>query len=255
MRIENKENSGLPCLVFPMGMEQYPFLHRVEVRRRWKRGHAIFREVFFEGRMLFVVRSGIGPERAAAAIRELEIQPTAILSVGTAGGLVPDLRVGDLVISSETVYSHEPKHIMKWPEHLVNAVSHACHREDRRHEVARLVTVGDAVFSREERERLHYATGAIAVDMESHALGLEASRLKIPFTALRVISDDFYSPPLPDSRAVRIQWRTPQKLPETIALKWRRRSFLRRFKSSIEVLHPVLVRIIRESGLRRSFNL
>jgi nucleoside phosphorylase len=250
MPSDNKENSGLPCLVFPMGMEQYPFLNRVEVRKRWKRGNAILREVFFEGRLLLLVRCGIGPDRAAAAIRALDVRPSAILSVGTAGGLVPDLRMGDLVVSSETVYGHEPERIMKWPEHLVDAVSRACHREDCRHKIARVVTVRDAVFPRDDRQRLHQVTGAVAVDMESHALGLEASRLGVPFAALRVISDDLHSPPLPDSRSTRIQWKTPQKLPETIASKWRRRCFLKRFKSSIEALHPVLVRMIRESGFQ-----
>ncbi len=163
-----------------MGMEQYPFLHRVEVRRRWKRGNAIFREVFFEGRLLLVVRCGIGPDRAAAAIRALDVRPSAVLSVGTAGGLVPDLSIGDLVVSSETVYAHEPERIMKWPERLVDAVSSACHREDCCHKIARVVTVRDAVFPRDDRQRLHQVTGAVAVDMESHALGLEASRLEIP---------------------------------------------------------------------------
>ncbi|MBI5250942.1 MAG: hypothetical protein HY912_15750 [Desulfomonile tiedjei] len=250
MPAENKENSGLLCLVFPMGMEQYPFLQRVEVRRRWKSGNAIFREVFFEGRILLVVRSGIGPDKAAAALRKLDVRPAAILSVGTAGGLVPDLKVGHMVISSETVYGHDPEHAVECPQRLVEAVSNACLKEDCQHKIARLVTVRDAVFPREDRQRLHELTGAVAVDMESHALGLEALRIGIPFTSLRVVSDDLFSSPLPDLRSVKIQWKAPHKLPRTIAAKLQRRVFLRRFKFSIDMLHPVLVRIIRESSFK-----
>ncbi len=249
---ETKENSGRLCLVFPMGMEQYPFLHRVEVKRRWKSGNAIFREAFFEGRIVLVVRSGIGPEKAAAALRKLDEKPAAVLSVGTAGGLVPDLRICDLVISSETLYGDHPERLVECSKHVVEAVSSACQKENCRHKIARLVTVRDAVFPREERHKLHQSTGAIAVDMESHALGLEALRLGIPFTSLRVISDDLFSAPLPDLRSVRIQWKNPRKLPHTIVAKFRRRAFLKRFKSSIEMLHPVLVRIIRESCFQQT---
>ncbi len=200
---------------------------------------------------MLVVRSGIGPEKAAAALRKLDEKPAAILSVGTAGGLVPDLRICDLVISSETLYGDHPERSVECPKHLVEAVSSACQKETFRHKIARLVTVRDAVFSREDRHKLHQLTGAFAVDMESHALGLEALRLDIPFTSLRVISDDLFSAPLPDLRSVKIQWKTPRKLPQTIVAKLHRRAFLKRFKSSIEMLHPVLVRIIRESCFQR----
>lgn len=207
----------------------------------------MFREVFFEGRLVTVVRCGIGPERAAEALRKLDSRPAAILSVGTAGGLVPELKVSDLLISSETVYGHDPEEVIAWPNQLIETVSRACSKESRRHIIGRLATVREPVFPRDERQRLHQSTGAVAVDMESHALGLEAIRLGIPFTSLRVISDDLFSSPLPGLKSVMVNWKEPQKLPETIAARIRRREFLKKFRRSIEILHPVLVRVIRET--------
>ncbi|WP_157212204.1 hypothetical protein [Desulfomonile tiedjei] len=244
--MKNSENTDYVCIVFPMGMEQFPFLQRLEVRKRWRSGHAVYREAYFEGRTILVVRCGIGPEKAAAAIRKLATKPKAVLSAGTAGGLVPTLERTHLVVSSETVYGHDPASILHCDEDLVRDVSRACTLESCSMSVARLATVREAVFPQEDRKRLHVETGALAVDMESHAIGIEACRLDVPFVSLRVISDDFHSHPLPGIRETRIQWNAPCSLPGVLRAKWHRHLFLRRFASSIEILHPVLVRIVRQ---------
>lgn len=47
-----------------------------------------------------------GPQSAAAAYRRLQdnVDPTTILLVGIAGGIRPDLQVGDVVIADEVIY-------------------------------------------------------------------------------------------------------------------------------------------------------
>ena len=44
----NKENSPL-CFVFPMGIEAHQFIHRVEVRRRWKKRKSNLQGSIFRG--------------------------------------------------------------------------------------------------------------------------------------------------------------------------------------------------------------
>ncbi|MGO8820954.1 MAG: hypothetical protein ACLQO6_06990, partial [Desulfomonilaceae bacterium] len=92
-----KENYTF-CFVFAMGLEARPFHKRVETKRRWKIGQATHREVFFEGNIISVVRSGIGFEKALAAAKGVKGRPTFMLSVGTCGALVPDLSPGDILI-------------------------------------------------------------------------------------------------------------------------------------------------------------
>ena len=225
-----------------------PLLRRVEVIRRWKRGRATYREAFFEGHTLLIVRSGIGPKRAAAAVNGLEIRPSALLSIGTAGSLVADLEIGDLIVSSETVCETSPDEIMKWPRSLVASVAGACDAENLPYSVARLVTVKKVVFSLEERGSLHKLTGASAVDMESHAIGLEARKLGIPFASLRVVSDDLRSPPLPDPRGLRLRWRNPRTLRKELTALIRWRIFLRNFRRVVQRLPPVALRLVRESS-------
>ncbi len=237
--------SLLPCIVFPMGIEAYRFLGKLEVRRRWQRGKATFREAFFEGKMLTVVRCGIGPARAANAIRNLESQPGAIICAGAAGGLTPSMKIGDAIISSESVYPHEPESILPSDDALVEMLAAVCRARGLRHSVARSVTVKDAVFPKQDRENLHALTRALAVDMESHAIGLEAARLGVPFACVRVITDDMETPAPPEPGEVRAIWKTPLQLHRKLPLYFRRRDFMRKFDKSLDVLHQILVGALR----------
>jgi adenosylhomocysteine nucleosidase len=242
----NRENADL-CVIFPLGMEAYPFLRRVQVLRRWQKGKATYREVFFEGKVFLTVRCGIGPEKAAAAVRNLGCRPSVIVCAGTAGSLVPDLKRRELIVSSETVFGHEPREVVASAAHLVDALAEACCGEALPHRVARLATVTRAVFPIEERRMLHAATGAHGVDMESHAMNLEASSIGVPFASLRVVSDDFASPPLPDSRNFKAMWKRPATIPRELVKYLRWVTFLRDFRGAVEALHPVLVRLIRDT--------
>lgn len=238
----NRENRPL-CVVFPLGIEAYPFLRRVEVRSRRSRNKAVYRKVFFEGHTLTVVKCGIGPERAAQAIRHLDEEPAAIVCAGTAGALVQDLKAYDMVISAETVFGDAPAGVLAWPDALAEAAGRACRAEGLPHRLCRLATVRDAVFHRRDRERLHCTTGAAAVDMESHALGVEAKKRDIPFVAIRVISDDVNSlgPDTP------LKLTTLLKNPGKLVGLYRSAVFMKKFLRSIQLLHPVLIRLIRDS--------
>lgn len=231
-----------------MGIEAHQFIHRVEVRRRWKKGKATYRDAFFEGKRLLIVRSGIGPDKAAAAIRNLNVTPTAVICAGTAGGLVPHLKIGDMVVSSDTLFAHDPSNTCKCPQLVTEALASACRGENLTCKVTRIATARDAVFAREERWGLHETTGAEAVDMESHAICMEATRLGVPFTSLRVISDDLDSPPLPDWRGLKELTRNPLQLRQNLAAMLRWWAFLKTFRRVVGLLHPVLVRMIRDSG-------
>jgi nucleoside phosphorylase len=236
------------CIVFPMGIEAYPFLKRVEVIRRWTRNKVVYREAFFEGHSLVIVRSGIGPARAAAAVRGLESQPSAILCVGTAGGLAPDSRIGDIVVASEMVFKDQPDNILKGSDELVQAVASACDSEGLRFRIARTVTSSKPIISSSERRQLHELTGGHAVDMESHAVGVEAAKMGVPFAAFRVISDDINSAPFPEPLMLKELWRRPTQFAAILpgAVKWMR--FIKDFRRSIELLPPGLVRFIRNSA-------
>lgn len=243
----NRENESL-CLVFPMGAEAYPFLQRVEVRSRRRAGSAVYREAFFEGSTFSIVRCGIGPRRAAAAIRSLDRKPAAVVCVGTAGALVKDLKFGDIVVAGETVSGDAPGSVVGWSDDLVEDLGNSCVAEGMYHRIVRLATVSSAVFTGEGRKHLHDCTGAHAVDMETHAMGIEASNLGVPFAALRVISDDLSSPPLTGRQGLKDVWKSPRDVPGRLLEAYRWWRFVGRFGRAVELLHPVLVRMLRDAG-------
>jgi adenosylhomocysteine nucleosidase len=247
-RFNMDREKGPLCIVFPMGIEAHPFLKRVEVTRRWTRNRAVYREAFFEGHSLLIVRSGIGPARAAAAVKGLEARPSAILSVGTAGGLASDSRIRDIVVASEIVFKDQPDNVLKCSEELVQAVASACGSEGLRFRIARILTSSNAIISGMERRRLHEMTDSHAVDMESHAIGVGAAKMGVPFTAFRVISDDVTSAPFPEPITLKDLWRRPSQFTSILPAAFAWMKFIKDFQKSIELLPPCLVRFIRNSG-------
>jgi nucleoside phosphorylase len=239
-----KENYTF-CFVFAMGVEARPFLKRVEVKRRWKIGHATHREVFFEGDMILVVRSGIGFEKALTATKGVQGRPTFILSVGTCGALTPDLSPGDLLIADETVLQDNPNERIKCSESAVENLQRACSRAGLRYKIGPIATATKPIFHRTERERLQHTSGAYAVDMESHAIATGASSIGSSFGVIRVVSDGMEAAPLPD-RSIIKNWRKQlHKIPGNInsLLKWWK--FLRTFNASVRKLDKPLVELTR----------
>jgi adenosylhomocysteine nucleosidase len=240
----NKEKYTF-CFVFAMGIESHRFLKRVEIKKRWKVGHATHRAVFFEGDTFLVIRSGIGFQKALEACRSVNSRPEHILSVGTCGALTEELLPGNIVLASETIYSGDPSVRVKCSGRLLAASESACSRLGLKYRVAPLVTSDKAVFLRSEREKLKLRCGAEAVDMESHAIGIGAASIGSPFGVIRVVSDGINSPPLPDSSVIKNWKNRLHRLPENVGplLAWWK--FLKAFNASIKKLDGPLIELTR----------
>jgi adenosylhomocysteine nucleosidase len=103
---------------------------------------------------------------------------TGILSIGLGGALAEGLSAGDWVVAS-TVDRIETD--PEWTNRLLSRLPGA-----------RLgpITGSDAmVVDAAAKAALHAATGALAVDMESHVASRAARRHGLPFAAARTISD------------------------------------------------------------------
>ena len=117
----------------------------------------------------------------SALERAVERGAAGIISFGIAGGLAPDLAVGDLVVGS-AVSSSEGRFPTDqlWARQLVQALPGAVHAE---------IVAVDAPINSIEKHRLYLRTGAAAVDMESHIAARIAAANRIPFAACRAIID------------------------------------------------------------------
>ncbi len=132
--------------------------------------------------------SGIGPRRARRAAEALVKKGcTALLSWGTAGGLVPGLSPGSLLLPKRIIAADQTVHDVDpgWHGRMVNRLS------GRLKLLTEPLAESPGVLTRPaEKQNLSHRTGAVAVDMESAALAAVAQRAAIPFIAVRAISDD-----------------------------------------------------------------
>ena len=106
-----------------------------------------------------------------------------IVSLGLAGGLAPIPQVGDILIGSHVVterehYACDPG----WSRVLRTKLPEA-------HSVV-IAGVEEPALHMGAKKELFRATGAHAVDMESHVTARFALERGLPFVVLRVVSDD-----------------------------------------------------------------
>ena len=106
----------------------------------------------------------------------------AILSIGVAGALAPDLKAGTVCVADAVVVptgesmSTDPR----WTEAMSRVLGAPA---------LRIAGVDAPVGSVSAKSELHRQTGAHLVDMESHIVARVASVCGLPFAALRIVTD------------------------------------------------------------------
>ncbi|MGH6768765.1 MAG: phosphorylase [Xanthobacteraceae bacterium] len=140
-----------------------------------------------EGPGVITIRAGGDPTRLRAMLGA-HIVPNcrAVISVGIAGGLDPELRPGDVIVATG-VAAPDRRHAASLDVARRLAARLSAH--PKRVVLADLAGVDAAVMCPIAKRDLHRSTGAIAVDMESHVAADFAARYGLPFAAVRVVCD------------------------------------------------------------------
>lgn len=119
---------------------------------------------------------------ASALATTITPATSAILSIGIAGALSPELEVGDAVIAERVVTANEAFETdAKWTARLAAALPDA--------HIGAILGRGAVADSADVKAALFESSRADAVDMESHLAARAARERGLPFAALRVISD------------------------------------------------------------------
>ncbi len=161
-----------------------------------------------EGGKAVLVVSGMGRVHAEAATRSVleERSPSAVLSLGFAGGLVAGQRAGDLVVAQVLIPAGSLPNDDRKPR-----VSEALDADRTlsekaldvlatlglRHRAGACVTASRLVSRPGTKRRLGSDTGALAVEMESFWIALACRERNVPFLAVRAVVDTVERP-LPD---------------------------------------------------------
>jgi adenosylhomocysteine nucleosidase len=149
------------------------------------------------GKACLLVQTGIGRRRAEKATGfVLERFPvTAVVSLGFAGALTPDLRIGDVVVCAtvrrasgfgkdegkEEAYAADAS--------LLGLASSVAGDGSTRSLAGTCVTTPGVVSGAQAKQELSREFPAQIVDMESYWVAMMASSRRVPFIAIRSTSD------------------------------------------------------------------
>jgi adenosylhomocysteine nucleosidase len=145
---------------------------------------------------LTLIATGMGTTRAReTARRALEAFPGTklVISAGVAGALSEGLRPGDLVVADRLMLggreSSSAAHILPLDPGQVRAAEQALRAAGLRFATGAMLTAGRVLADGAAKRVAKEQSGAIAVDMESAVLGLEAAAHGMPFVCVRAVLD------------------------------------------------------------------
>lgn len=196
------------AIIGAMEEEVALLLSRMTEVRSLKAGVGRLHSGRLNGLDVVLLQSGIGKVNAAVTTTLLleRFHCELIINTGAAGGLAPELKVGDVVIAEELIYSdvdatafsYAYGQVPQMPDRypvagdLLAAAKQVIARTSRAEAVVTgLITTADSFISRPERadEILSRFPAAKATDMEGAAIAQTAYQFGVPFVAVRAISD------------------------------------------------------------------
>jgi nucleoside phosphorylase len=148
------------------------------------------------GEEVVLVATGIGIERARETARhalQTLPPPRLVISTGVAGGLIPELKAGDLVIADRLLLEteggafEEVAHIASDTLPLVRA---AMRRAGLAPVEGPMVTVRRVLTAIADKRDAYRRYRATAADMESAAIALEVAGAGLSFVCVRAIIDE-----------------------------------------------------------------
>ncbi|MFC4636938.1 5'-methylthioadenosine/adenosylhomocysteine nucleosidase [Deinococcus hohokamensis] len=154
---------------------------------------------------VLVTKAGIGKVNAAMTTTYLLMQgATRVIFTGVAGGVHPELRVGDIVISTDCIQHDVDVRALDYPLGTVPGESPAWLADEALREVAvaaaqevggvhvlqgRVASGDQFIASREGVQHLWTTFGAACAEMEGAAVAQVCAKAGVPFVVIRSVSD------------------------------------------------------------------
>lgn len=157
-----------------------------------------FYKAHLMGQELVFAASGIGKVNAACCTQTLILSFTAdmVIDFGCAGSLDENIANGDFVVATEAKYFEMDLHFVSQREirfcsskPVVDLFISILQKMQIPYHVGTIVTCDHFVADVAEKMVLRKTFSALAVDMESAAIGQVCMRNNVPFASVRIISD------------------------------------------------------------------
>lgn len=143
-----------------------------------------------QGNRVILLETGMGPENARGAAKTLlkAYKVDCMINFGSAGMINEDLKVGDAFLAKEITDAVSGK-LLRTNRQMNEAIATFLNEQAKGFACGRLLTAPEPVVRHTHRQRLAEQFLVGAVDMEAFALAETAATLKLPFAALKMISD------------------------------------------------------------------
>jgi nucleoside phosphorylase len=142
------------------------------------------------------VATGIGMKRSRAITRlALSALPETQLVIGTgvAGALSGGLRPGDIVIADRAIKAREdtphPEQVVAVDAAIIDFCERTLHAAGLQSSTGAILSSPRVIPNAAAKRAAKQHSGAIAVDMESAAIALEAAARGVPFAIVRTVID------------------------------------------------------------------
>jgi len=187
-----------------MKLEAKPFLKALEGKKAKKRAGLKTYHGRIAGISVTIACCGVGVDKATAAVRSLidNYDISQVIVAGTAGGIDSKLKIGDTVVSDDTLFYDQSENplqcvspndsgtCLKADPTMLESTKNAIEKDPPDHPVyfGRIAT-GKSFITEKNREAIAERYQPLCADMETAAVAQVCHRKGIPFIAVRSISD------------------------------------------------------------------
>ncbi|OON95467.1 MAG: 5'-methylthioadenosine/S-adenosylhomocysteine nucleosidase [Epulopiscium sp. Nele67-Bin005] len=195
-------------IIGAMDEEVIALKRKMEIEETVEKASMTFCSGTLKNKQVVVVKCGIGKVNSAVCTQVLidHFNVDCIINTGVAGGLHPDINIGDIVISSDTV-QHDmdttafgdpkgtiprmDKSFFEADGQLIELAKEAANTLSGEHEVyvGRVASGDQFVCSIEVKEDIYSTFTAYCAEMEGAAIAHVCYLNQIPFVIIRAISD------------------------------------------------------------------
>jgi adenosylhomocysteine nucleosidase len=177
-----------PCdvgVVFALGIEAGGFVDLLEGAVITHAAGVKLHAGTLRGRRVVAAETGVGQRSAAAGTQALIAghKPAWVVSAGFAGGLDPRLERGDILMA-DTLVDGAGRRLA-----IDLKLDPSLTATQKRLHVGACTTTDKVLYRPEDKHALGKESGALAVDMESWAVGEVCRQAKTRFLSVRIISD------------------------------------------------------------------
>lgn len=152
-----------------------------------------FCEGILKDKKVVVVKCSIGKVNSAVCTQILidRFDVNCIINTGVAGGLYPDINIGDIVISSDTVQHDRDKSFFEEDAKLIELAKVAAESlaGNQKVYIGRMASEDQFASSMSVKEDSYTTFTAYCAEMEGAAIAHTCYLNQIPFVVIRAISD------------------------------------------------------------------